>query len=92
VPLSPRIRTGSFDLLFSGQTVDGRMLAATVHGDRDPGYGSTSRMLTEAALCLLQDVPRQATPGGVWTPGAALGLALLRRLQAHAGLTFTLLD
>ena len=84
--------TGSYHLLFSGQTVDGRALAATVHGDRDPGYGSTSRMLTEAALCLLQDVPRQATPGGVWTPGAALGLALLRRLQAHAGLTFTLLD
>jgi short subunit dehydrogenase-like uncharacterized protein len=83
---------GSFDLRFTGQTVEGHSLAAAVHGDRDPGYGCTSRMLAEAALCLLQDVPRQATPGGVWTPGAALGLALLRRLQAHAGLTFTLLD
>ncbi|WP_137732295.1 saccharopine dehydrogenase family protein [Pseudaquabacterium pictum] len=83
---------GSYDLLFTGQTVDGRSLAATVHGDRDPGYGSTSRMLAEAALCLLQDVPRQATPGGVWTPGAAMGLALLRRLQAHAGLRFVLKD
>jgi short subunit dehydrogenase-like uncharacterized protein len=83
---------GSYDLLFTGQTVDGRTLAAKVHGDRDPGYGSTSRMLTEAALCLLQDLPRQATPGGVWTPGAAMGLALLRRLQDHAGLHFALVE
>jgi short subunit dehydrogenase-like uncharacterized protein len=83
---------GSFDLRFTGQTVDGRSLAATVHGDRDPGYGCTSRMLAEAALCLLQDLPRQATPGGVWTPGAAMGLALLRRLQDHAGLRFALAD
>ncbi len=84
--------TGSFDLCFAGQTVDGRSLAATVHGDRDPGYGCTSRMLAETALCLLQDVPRQATPGGVWTPGAAMGLALLRRLEDHAGLRFSLVD
>jgi len=83
---------GSFDLRFTGQARDGRSLAATVHGDLDPGYGCTSRMLAEAALCLLQDVPRQATPGGVWTPGAAMGLALLRRLQDHAGLRFALVD
>ena len=81
---------GSYDLRFTGQTQGGLSLSATVHGDRDPGYASTSRMLTEAALCLLQDVPRQSTPGGVWTPGAAMGLALLRRLQAHAGLRFDL--
>jgi len=89
-PSQHQRESGSYDLLFTGQTLDGRSLTATVHGDRDPGYGSTSRMLTEAALCLLQDVPRQSTPGGVWTPGAAMGLALLRRLQAHAGLRFTL--
>lgn len=83
---------GSYHLQFGGQTADGRALAATVHGDRDPGYGSTSRMLTEAALCLLLDVPRKATPGGVWTPAAAMGLSLLRRLQAHAGLRFALVD
>ena len=59
-----------------------------VTGDRDPGYGSTSKMICEAALCLLQDVDRSATPGGVWTAGSAIGLALVRRLQAHAGLRF----
>ncbi len=83
---------GSFNLLFSGQTSDSRHLRAEVLGDRDPGYGATSRMVSEAALCLAQDITRQATPGGVWTPGAAMGLALVRRLQAFAGLQFNLLD
>jgi short subunit dehydrogenase-like uncharacterized protein len=83
---------GSYDLLFLGQGADGRVLRAAVHGDRDPGYGSSSRMIVEAALCLLQDVGREATGGGVWTPGAALGLALLRRLEAHARLRFTIED
>jgi short subunit dehydrogenase-like uncharacterized protein len=51
-PSQHQRESGSYDLLFTGQTLDGRSLTATVHGDRDPGYGSTSRMLTEAALCL----------------------------------------
>ena len=37
-------------------------------GDRDPGYGSTSKMLSEAALTLLRDVPKSETGGGVFTP------------------------
>ena len=57
-------------------------------GDRDPGYGSTSKMIAEAARCLLEDIDRDDTPGGVWTPGGAMGLALVRRLQARAGLVF----
>jgi short subunit dehydrogenase-like uncharacterized protein len=80
--------SGCYDLLFAGQTADGRVLRATVHGDRDPGYGSTSKMIVEAALCLAQDLDRGATAGGVWTAGAAMGLALVRRLEDHAGLTF----
>ena len=89
----PRQReAGHYDLLFIGEAADGQVLRATVHGDRDPGYGSTSKMIVEAALCLVQDLDRQHTPGGVWTAGAAMGLALVRRLEAHAGLTFTLID
>ena len=79
---------GRYDLRFYGRAADGQVLQASVKGDRDPGYGSTSKMISEAALCLLQDVGRQATPGGVWTPGAAMGLALVRRLEAKAGLRF----
>ncbi|MBL8352994.1 MAG: saccharopine dehydrogenase NADP-binding domain-containing protein [Burkholderiaceae bacterium] len=81
---------GFYDLLFIGRSADGRVLRATVHGDGDPGYGSTSRMIVEAALCLAQDLGREHTPGGVWTPGAAMGLALVRRLEAHAGLVFAI--
>ena len=79
---------GRYEVVFIGQTADGRRLRARVEGDRDPGYGSTSKMIAQSALCLLGDVDRSATPGGVWTAGAAMGLALIRRLQAHAGLTF----
>ena len=82
--------TGHYELLFSGETADGRRLQASVSGDRDPGYGSTSKMIAEAALCLVNDVDRSAAAGGVWTPGAALGLALVRRLVARAGLKFSI--
>ena len=55
-------------------------------GDRDPGYGSTSKMIAECAICLLHDTPQ--VPGGIWTPGAAMGNHLIKRLIDHAGLTF----
>ena len=81
---------GRYEVLFSGDTADGRTLRATVKGDRDPGYGSTSKMISESALCLLNEAGRSSTPGGVWTAGAAMGLALVRRLEAHAGLSFAI--
>ena len=77
---------GHYDLLFAGLMPDGARIDAVVTGDRDPGYGSTSRMITEAALCLVQDV---AGDGGIWTPGALMGAPLRTRLQAKAGLSFT---
>jgi short subunit dehydrogenase-like uncharacterized protein len=58
----------------------------------DPGYGSTSKMLAEAALALVFDVSHEATPGGCWTPASAMPEALLARLPAKAGVTFTLED
>ncbi|MCY7306072.1 MAG: saccharopine dehydrogenase, partial [Rhodoferax sp.] len=61
-------------------------LRVGVKGDRDPGYGSTSRMIAEAALCLLQE--SKSTPGGIWTPASALGQPLITRLQKNAGLSF----
>lgn len=79
---------GRYEVWFTGRSADGQALRAIVKGDRDPGYGSTCKLISEAALCLLRDVDRTATPGGVWTPGSAMGLALVRRLHARAGLTF----
>lgn len=77
---------GFYDLLFLGQDAAGHSLRVGVKGDRDPGYGSTSKMITEAAVCMLQDATE--TKGGIWTPASAMGQALIHRLQAHAGLSF----
>jgi short subunit dehydrogenase-like uncharacterized protein len=78
--------SGHYDLLFAGLMPDGTRLDTVVTGDRDPGYGSTSKMIAEAALCLIEDVEGA---GGVWTPGALMGRELRDRLTAKAGLTFT---
>lgn len=83
---------GRYEVLFFGATADGRKLTASVTGDRDPGYGSTSKMITEVALCLVRDIDRTTTPGGVWTPGAAMGMPLIERLRERAGLTFTVVE
>ena len=87
-PSKEERENGSYDILFVGQTASGELLKVGVTGDKDPGYGSTSKMLTEAALCLASD-PALAS-GGMWTPAAALGNALIKRLEDHAGLTFTI--
>lgn len=81
---------GRYEIVFTGRTASGKQLAATVKGDRDPGYGSTSKMVAESALCLLRDVDHTMTGGGVWTAGSAMGLTLVHRLEKNAGLSFTL--
>ncbi len=83
---------GGYELLFIGQSADGRTLRASVRGEGDPGYASTSKMISESALCLIEDVDRRQTAGGMWTPGAAMGQKLIPRLQARAGLTFAIED
>jgi len=78
--------TGFYDLLFVGSGAGTERLHVGVKGDRDPGYGSTSKMISEAAICLLNE--SSATPGGIWTPAAAMGQPLIERLRAKAGLSF----
>jgi short subunit dehydrogenase-like uncharacterized protein len=86
-PSKDEREAGWYDLLFIAEDKDGRTLRASVKGDRDPGYGSTSKILAEAALAL-QGTPRATTPGGCWSPAAAMADALLARLPQKAGLTF----
>lgn len=81
---------GRFDLRFVGKTVDGRQARCKVTGDRDPGYGSTAKMLAQAAVCLAKDISKEEKGGGFWTPASVFGDTLIDRLQAHAGLTFEL--
>ena len=84
-PSKEEREAGHYDVLFVAER-DGDPLQLVVTGDRDPGYGSTSKMLAEAALCLVKD--SASTPAGIWTPAAAMGQALIDRLIANAGLTF----
>jgi len=78
---------GYYDLMVHGTSSDGNTLCVTVTGDKDPGYGSTSKMIAESAICLVKDLPEVA--GGFYTPAPALGATLRNRLIASAGLTFT---
>lgn len=79
---------GFFDLRFLGRTEAGHSLRVKVTGDRDPGYGSTAKMLGQAAACLAQDTPASRHPGGFWTPATLFGDRLIERLRAHSGLEF----
>jgi hypothetical protein len=79
---------GFYDLLFIAEYPDGRTLRASVKGDRDPGYGSTSKIIAESAICLIRDIGRGRIAGGCWTPASAMGDTLIERLQARAGLAF----
>ena len=85
-PSKEERENGLFNLLYVAIAPDGRQVRAGVTGDRDPGYGSTSKMISECAICLLRDTPDVAA--GFWTPGAAMQHKLIKRLQDHAGLTF----
>ncbi len=88
-PSKEERETGFYEAMFTGLTADGDRMTSVVAGDRDPGYGSTSKMITESLLTLI-DTDHDTTPGGVWTPAPALGQPLIDRLQAHAGLTFSM--
>ncbi|MEM7519983.1 MAG: saccharopine dehydrogenase NADP-binding domain-containing protein, partial [Pseudomonadota bacterium] len=85
-PSKEERENGNYDLMFTGVSADGTRMIAGVKGDRDPGYGSTSKMITECAMCLLNEAAE--TPGGVMTPAPAFGQDIIERLQKNAGLTF----
>ena len=86
-PTKEERENGFYDALFVGYAADGRKVAVSVKGDKDPGYGSTSKMIAESALCIANDCPE--TPGGIYTTAPAMGKKLRARLEANAGLTFT---
>lgn len=85
-PSKEERETGFYDAAFVGIAKDGRKVVVSVKGDKDPGYGSTSKMIAEAAICLVKEAAD--VPGGIWVPGAALGHKLIDRLQKNAGLSF----
>ena len=89
-PSEVKQEAGHYDLRFHGVTDDGDEITVKVTGDRDPGYGSTSKILAAAATTLLGR-DRLEVGGGFWTPATALGEPFLDELTEHAGLTFDVL-
>ncbi|TGN41657.1 saccharopine dehydrogenase family protein [Marinobacter confluentis] len=88
---SPEVQeSGYYDLRFVGKTEDGKTIKTKVVGDRDPGYGSTAKMLGEAGVCLAFDVADK--PGGIWTPSSLMDGKLFDRLTSKAGLSFEVLE
>ncbi|WP_445404990.1 saccharopine dehydrogenase family protein [Acinetobacter vivianii] len=91
-PTPEQQRTGRFDLRFVGKTEAGQTLKIKVTGDRDPGYGSTGKMLGQAALSLAIDHVKEAKKtgraGGFWTPATMFDDRFIQRLTKHAGLEF----
>ena len=85
-PSKEERETGFYDVLMVGEHSDGRSVRISVKGDKDPGYGSTSKMIAESAVCLVKNP--NLSSGGIWTPAPAIGEKLIERLEAHAGLTF----
>lgn len=82
-------QSGFFNLSQIGKLPDGTLVRGRITGDQDPGYGSTSKVLSECAVCLaIDDID---VHGGVWTPAAVMAKPLLERLLNNAGLTFELL-
>ena len=78
---------GSYDLLFCGD-IDDKSIHVSVTGDMDPGYGSTSKMITESAVCLVKEC--DDLKGGIYTSASSMGTKLIKRLEDNAGLTFKL--
>ncbi|MEN9864962.1 MAG: hypothetical protein RL748_552 [Pseudomonadota bacterium] len=91
---------GFYDLRFFGKTESGQTLRVKVTGDRDPGYGSTAKMLGQAAACLALDFAKTGgkgdgknnVGGGFWTPSTLFGDKLLARLTQYAGLGFEVIE
>ena len=76
---------GMYDMRFYGTLVNGERIEVKVEGDRDPGYGSTAKMIIQSGLCIAHDIPD--AKGGFWTPASVLNEALIARLAKHAGVT-----
>jgi len=86
-PKEKLVRTGFYDIEIHTRTPPGERWVCHVAARGDPGYGATSVLLGESALCLAMDGERLPQRAGVLTPATAMGSVLAERLRA-AGHTF----
>ena len=87
-PSEETIEKGFFDIQLYGWHEDGD-IRVQVKGKGDPGYGATSKMIGESAVCLAMD--NLDSPTGVSTPAVAMGDRLISRLIDKAGMSFSVL-
>ncbi len=95
-PSPEQQESGYYDFRFHGTTSDGHSLQVKVTGDRDPGYGSTARMVGQSAVCLaldlrpdqLKEYEKHKGEGGFLTPSTLFDNRLLKRLTDYAGMSF----
>ena len=81
---------GWFDCKFIAESEDGMKSVFNMHGKGDPGYKVTSKLVSECALCLMEDadsLPGGSEYGGVLTSASGLGQPLISRLK-KVGITF----
>ncbi|MFL2531355.1 MAG: saccharopine dehydrogenase family protein [Porticoccaceae bacterium] len=90
-PSPKQQENGFFDLRIIGKN-NQQSVTIKVTGDKDPGYGCTAKMLTQAGLCMAFDIGKTELSGGFWTPATAMNEKLIKRLVASAGMTFDILE
>lgn len=89
-PTAKQREDGFYKFIAVGKFKNGEKIVAAISGDLDPGYGSTSKMLAECAVCLALDREVTKSVAGVVTPSVAMGDALLKRLQENAEISFSI--
>ena len=90
-PTPEVIRDGSFAMRVLARGGGGAVAEVEVTGQGDPGYGATSALLAESALCLARGGGGgggAGPAGGVLTPSTAMGTALVDRLEATGRFRF----
>ena len=88
-PTPEQQRDGYFDIRFFGTTKSGSEIVTKVTGQGDPGYGSTAKMLGEAAVVLVNT--HGVGDGGFLTPATAFAEPLFAALTSNADIGFSVL-
>ena len=81
---------GWFDCKYIVETEEGIKKVFNMSGKGDPGYKVTSKLVSECALCLIEnqdELPGGKEYGGVLTSASGLGDPLIARLK-NAGILF----
>jgi short subunit dehydrogenase-like uncharacterized protein len=86
-PKEEVVREGFYEIEIHARTPAGKRWCCRETAQGDPGYGATSVIFGESALCLALDGDRLPDRAGVLTPATAMGTVLADRLRA-AGQTF----